>query len=478
MGFYVALPVSADAVRQVGYEKLLDDLSLARVDSIILNAQEPSGAYYRFHDEQYAFTRLKNFHPSYATDDDKDMLGILAEKAAKRGMGVYSHTMSYDTPSAGGWPRNDTDTMIGHLLPNYTDCSEIDIFGRRTNNACLHNPDYRQFYISAVRDQLLHYPIEGINFNIERFGPISTVMIGTYASNLRYRKPKAPVCFCPHCIQKAHERGIDVHRAKAGYMELLEFSERSWRHGKKNGDSYAGPGIQLCNGTADDTPADGYMVEFMRILYKYPEILAWNTMWYDGLLSLYAELYSAVHSCKKDAKLGLHIWHHRSLCLFERASYDYADIRRYADWIKPKLDPTCAGYRYANNVKRWHQAIAYDMDLDVFYKAFSQALGFRNEVPLEKLSKEGLSFESLKYETACAVKAVRGEVPIYPGVGLNMPAPDRPTKPEYVKKGLRAIFEGGAEGTVLSRGYSEMSRENLIAAGEEIDAIRSEIAKK
>ena len=472
MDFFVGLPTSVQSIHDAGMERFLDDMERARVDAVILNAQEPSGSYYRYHEEEFAFTRLKPFYPSYATEGDKDMLGIVAEKAKERGMQVYSHTMSYDAPSAGGWPRNDTGTLIAHELRNFTDCSEIDLFGRRTNKPCLRDPDYRQFYISAVRDQLLHYDIAGINYNIERIGPIPTVMVGNYASLKPYRKPEAAVCFCPNCVKEARERGIDVGRAKQGYRELLEFSERSWRHGRRVGDSYAGEGVQLGSGSEDDAPSDGYFIEFMRILGRYPEILAWNTMWYDGLMDLYAQIASAAHSAKAGVKVGLHIWHHRSLCPFERASYDYEHIRRICDWVKPKLDPTCGGFRLEQNVKRWHRAIGYDMDVDVFYAAYCQMLGFKNEAKLEDLKYEGISFESLKNETAATVKALRGQIPVYPGIGIDMPAPHRPTTPQIVKDGLYAIADGGAKGVILSRGYGEMRQMNLIAAGEAIDEIR------
>ena len=123
-------------------------------------------------------------------------------------------------------------------------------------------------------------------------------------------------------------------------------------------------------------------------------------------------------------------------------------------------------------MKRWHRAIGYDMDIDVFYAAYCQMLGFKKEAKLEDLKYEGISFESLKNETASTVKALRGQIPVYPGIGIDMPAPHRPTTPQIVKDGLYAIADGGAKGVILSRGYGEMRQMNLIAAGEAIDEIR------
>lgn len=83
----------------------------------------------------------------------------------------------------------------------------------------------------------------------------------------------------------------------------------------------------------------------------------------------------------------------------------------------------------------------------------------------------------MKKDTERYVKSVLNEVPIYPGIGLDMPTSpvgephNRPTEPEYVKTGLKAIVEAGAKGVVLSRGFREMQHKNLVAAGEAIGEI-------
>src|SRR5438477_1866586 len=56
---------------------------------------------------------------------------------------------------------------------------------------------------------------------------------------------------------------------------------------------------------------------------------------------------------------------------------------------------------------------------------------------------------------------------IWPGIDIDIPtgANDKKTQPEDVYQAVRAAFQGGAHGVLLSRKYSEMKLANLRAAG-------------
>ncbi len=474
MSFFVGLPVSPEGIREDGIEKTFDRLEMAGVNHIIFNAHNGDGAHYRYDDSQYAFSRLKPFS-GYDEDYQEDLLSVVCQAAERRKMGVYSHTMLYEIGWPDFWPAGHGQDTISRQLKNFTDCAQIDLFGRRDFRACLNHPDYRQYYFSAVRDQLMHYPLKGINFNLERNDPISHVLIGQYVSVLPYRKPQAPVCFCPHCLRRAHERGINTDRARQGWMELLEFSERSWRQARRAGDAFAGEGKQLGNGTEDTPPADGYMMTFLRILSRYPEILQWNQMWFDSVLDFLGELYGTCKMTNPESQLGLHIWHHRALSVFERVGYDYEKLRRLCDWIKPKMDPVCGGFRYQQVVRRYHQALGYDMPVERFYELWSSMLGWQDLPAFQDLPKEGMGLDYLRRDVMESIAGVHDEIPIYPGIGLDMPTPARTTEPEDVSSELITIYEAGARGVVLSRALGEMQDKNLRASGETIARIQKTI---
>jgi hypothetical protein len=479
MSFFTGFTFSSETLAKHDLEQVLDHLEMTRVNKIMFIAQDPWGSDFTPDPERYTFTKFKPSKSFYAKSTGKDALALVCEAANKRGMQVYAHDLAYECSTLGYWPAtSDRSNMSDWILKNFTAAAQIDIFGRKSFRVCTNNPDYRQFYLSIIEDQLRNYPIEGIKFNLERNGPLSSVLVGNYAGSFHYRKPLAPVCFCPHCIAEAKSRGINIDRAKQGWIELLEFSERSLRQAKKEGNSFVGDGPMLGKTKQDTAPSDGYFITFLRIIMRFPEILQWNQMWYDSLLSLMAEAYGVVKLVGPDRKLGLHIWHHRDFSIFERAMFDYSEIKRYADWIKPKMDHTCAGFRYHQDVKRYTQALFYDRDQEKAYEAWNTMLGWDNELPYEQLPEGGMSLEYLKRNVRTAVDAVNDEVPIYPGMGINMPSPKRDYTEEIIQTGLKTVYEAGARGVLIARNYLEMDPKLMAAAGRAIDEINADIRRK
>ena len=73
-------------------------------------------------------------------------------------------------------------------------------------------------------------------------------------------------------------------------------------------------------------------------------------------------------------------------------------------------------------------------------------------------------------ETRRAVAGVRGTTKIWPGIEIDIPTgeKEKKTTPEDVYQAVKATFDGGAHGIILSRKYSEMRLDNLRAAGRAI----------
>src|SRR5256886_15762933 len=81
-------------------------------------------------------------------------------------------------------------------------------------------------------------------------------------------------------------------------------------------------------------PLDGYFVSYWRLLGKYPEILAWETLWNDGQQSAYANIYKLVKSIRPEIAVGWHIWHNKSLSPLYSAPQDYADFFQFSYFLK------------------------------------------------------------------------------------------------------------------------------------------------
>ena len=483
MSFFVGLPVGANNFYEKGVEPLLDYLkNTVKVNAVIVQGRTFNGeSGYETHDEYYAFTRLRD-RPSELKKKGFDILGELTGKAHDRGMEVYSHFLSYDfitPPGSEQAPKGENrfGPNPNAKLGNLSHVLEIDMFGRKHHRACFNNPDYREYHYAVAEDQLSSYPIDGINFNTERYGPLATVMIGSGGSGSG-RKPIAATCFCPHCLEEAHRRGIDAARAKEGFYKLLELSEKSWQAALKNNDPFAIPGKPLTEMRDTTPPPDGYFIEFIRLISRYPEVLAWNQMWHDNMLSLLAGVYGTAKAVSPDKKVGYHVWHQRAYSPFERALYNPREIRRFCDWIKPKMDHTCGGYRFYRNILRLHQAYFYDRDVKQAARAMNTIFNWDYDPEFfDKLPEQGLGLDYLEKDTKAYIGDVYDEVPIYPGIGIDMPSGPsrdtifRPCEPEYVYNGLLTVAKAGAKGVVLSRGFGEMQPKNMEAAGRAIDEI-------
>jgi hypothetical protein len=92
------------------------------------------------------------------------------------------------------------------------------------------------------------------------------------------------------------------------------------------------------------------------------------------------------------------------------------------------------------------------------------------EAPYEALPTAGFSADYVRRETERAVQGVNDEIPIYPGIDIDIPtgADESKCTPEGVRDAVTAAFAGGAKGVVLSRKYSEMRLANLAGAGQAI----------
>lgn len=104
-------------------------------------------------------------------------------------------------------------------------------------------------------------------------------------------------------------------------------------------------------------------------------------------------------------------------------------------------------------------------------------LGWEHELPSEELPGGGMSLEYLKKNTRTSIEAVNDEVPIYPGIGIDMPSPALAYTNESISSALHTVYEAGARGVLLTRNYVEMKKEHIIAAGKGIDEIKADMAR-
>jgi hypothetical protein len=393
-----------------------------------------AGALYDYDQKYFQNTSLKDFRVSgYGKFN---VIEQVAPKAKARGMDFFA------------WDLNNPSPTLAHTAPNYAELGEIDLNGHRTTNPCFNNPDFRAYLSGKIESLLIGYPdlVDGIAWGCEREGPLDSMVIGGTNAT----------CFCRFCQARARDLGISVPRAQAGYRELS----------------------QLFRATGDQVPVDGYFTTFWRILLRYPEILAWESLWTDSFQEAQAELYSLGKAIAPQKPFGFHIMQNMTFSPFYRAEEDYTKRRSSSDFLKLATYNNAGGPRmaaYLNGLSRgvFHDAKPQDF-LALYYKIMNYS-----EAPYDQLASAGLSPDYVAKETRRALIGVAGQTKIYPGIDIDVPvlganaagADNKRTRPDDVKRALQAAFGAGADGVILSREYVEMWLANLTSAGDTLKQI-------
>jgi len=385
------------------------------------------GSFTRVHPEFYSKSVIQDIRAPEL--GEFDVLADVIPEAKKRGMQTYALFEEAYNPQ---------------LMPNFEKIAEVDINGKVGGSTCLNNPDARNFLTAMVTDWVSSNDLDGLMWESERQGPLNNTIgahFGRFTGNAFIN------CFCPHCMRKASERGIDVPRSRAGYLAL-----DSWVKSTRN------------------QPPDYHdnFVTLWRLLLEYPEILAWEKFWFQSQEEVYALLYGAAKKINPRIQVGWHIMHLVTMSPFFRAEQDFSRLAHAADFIKPCTYNNCGGPRFAQYIRNVQSTIFRDSTPDEVLELHYKILGLQGEANLEKLPAAGLSANSVGSETQRAIREVKGGAPIYPGIDIDIPtAPtEKRTQPSDVKAAVLAAFRAGAPGVVLSRKYAEMNLTNLAGAGE------------
>jgi hypothetical protein len=388
------------------------------------------GNYARTHEQYYTHTALKEIqapdHPGF------DVLAEVLPQAQLRWIKIFC------------W----YEDVFRRDLEGVDRLQEVTLSGKKASTICFHNPEVQAFWRALTEDYVRSYPIDGVMWGSERQGPFGNAigaMHGGAGSN-----PFEVACFCDFCKQEAKSRGIDAERAMEGYRKLATLVRDA--RGKSR-------------------PSDGYFVSLWRLLIQYPEILAWEKLWNDGQKSTYANIYQVTKSIRREAMVGWHVWHNNSFSPFYRATQDYAEFRKYSDFLKVVMYNNCGGPRLASYVNSVSQTIFADFTAEEVLGLTCKTLNYQ-ETNLAGLPSKGLSANYVERETRRAIAGVQNTVKIWPGIDIDIPTgrDEKKTEPRDVRDAVRAALDTGADGVILSRKYSEMRLANLRSVGEALRA--------
>jgi len=449
----IGIQVGAVSFVDEGTDKVLDIFAeTANINTLFLatftygrgiGGRQPRGSPLPDHgkqeyDDNYHGGNFATPHPQYykntsiapqkAPDHpDYDVIADVLPRAHKRGMKVIC------------W----YEDVFRKEVPGLDKAFEVDVHGKPAARVCYRNPNTMNFWLGLTEDYLRSYPVDGLMFGSERQGPLNNALGASHGGG---PSPSTVGCFCPHCLAAAKKDGINVDRARQGYLALEQ-----WIAGMKGG----------------QRPADGAFVTFWRILVEHPEVLAWERLWNEGLRDNYRAMYRKAHEIAPAKPMGWHVWHTNSFAPFYRAEQDYRAFSDYSDFLKVVMYHNCGGPRMARYIRNVNASLFADLTPDQTTELVYRVQQYGAEAPLDKLPTAGLSADYVRRETRRAVAGVTAKTKIWPGIEIDIPTGEheKKTTPDDVYQAVKATFDAGAHGIILSRKYSEMRLDNLRAAG-------------
>ena len=312
-------------------------------------------------------------------------------------------------------------------LPNIGKVQERDLYGRNAETLCVNNPDYQNFFTGLVEDYTRSYDIDGVMWGSERQGAFRTDLgpRTTHRRGIRAGRP-ASASF----VRPSEERGMNVERAKEGFLELDKFVRRRATANGRSTATTSHSGVYCC------------------------AIPNWPPGKCSGPTAC-ARLRRPIHDRKKrkpNVPVGLHIWHNNSFNPIYRAEQDLHELSNYSDFIKVVMYNNCGGERmalYADNIGSTLYGDLSKADLiDLNYAL----MGFKEGI--YDRSHTGLSSDYVYRETKRALEGVAGtNTPIWPGIDIDIPTQPNNSKctPQSVKKAVMAAFLGCAGCAFVSK---------------------------
>ena len=384
----------------------------------------------RHHEEAFRNTALRHQRADPGFEYfGRDLFAELVEPCRARGIKLYARILE------------DPGRVAQTTIANFARVLTVDIHGRAASPPCWNHPDYRAFWAATADDLFRTYQLDGLQWGAERHGPLMNLLL----------LGRVPFCFCEHCRARGRVHGIDAERARKGFEELYTYV--------------------LARMSAQPRPADGIAAGALRVLIRYPEILAWEYQYRQSREEMEQAIFKAVKAAKPAAQVGWHISHQQSSYdLVYRAEMSYAEMAPYSDFIKfiayhDILGPRIRWWYLDRLSKTVFGEVPLNESLDLYYDLFGYDK--KSEPRLDELDTTGFSPDYVYRETRRSIASAEQRTRIYTGIGFDVPWNSRrfPSDPEKVYECVLKAFEAGADGIVVSREYEEMRVPNLRAVG-------------
>ncbi len=408
------------------------------------------GAYAAVRPEYYRRTVLGPV-PRARDAGERDVLAETLAAARERDVAVYALV---DESAAAPELRR---------RPGFPGCLEVDMWNKPARRPCYANPDYREWHLGFVEDVLTGYEIDGLTWRAERFGPLTLLAQQPTPQGLGLVS-----CFCRWCLARADERGVDWRRAQTGFRRLVLLNAAV---------------------SSGERPVEGVFSSYWRLLLGFPEILAWQSLWTDGQVQLYRDVFGLARAIRPEIEVGWDLDPMATVSPFVRASLDFSELSHICDSLTLGTYDASGGEALGRLARDMSRALFGDLDEGAAYGLLQAMLGVE-EASLDEVAEAGLSAEYVRREVARGVTTNEGRCLVYAGIDVGAPALREPSPdgtrgladadggpvrstPERVAAAVGAAHAGGASGIVLGRKYADMRLDELDAVGAAVRALRA-----
>lgn len=403
----------------------------------ITGKHEIVGGYYSTpHPELYAGTAIKPIKSPEEGVSGFDALKETIQAAKPLGLKIYA--MLFEA-LYGNRPEG--------LYENTATGLAVDVLGRPAMQGCYNNPNYRNFMLAMVEDHVRHYDSAGIYIEFEGWGMQSPFYF------LSMPGGKLPICFCDHCMAAARTLGWDGERARRGFLQLIESDYPSISEG-----------------------GDGNVIEALRTILEFPEVIAWESMWMKTRRKMLLEIYGTAKSIRPDKEVGWNVNSPVQSMPFARAAFDYRRSHEFGDWIKPNIHNAFAAGMFDKVSGRISEGLLPDMDRGDVTRLLLSIFGYSPPEKADQMAIDRFRTQTrfgsqfVARETARVVRAVCGRIPVYSGLDVEAPDGKDKTRPGGMETSVNAALDAGANGIILGQFYHDWPRDSLEAVGRAVRA--------
>jgi hypothetical protein len=377
----------------------------------------------RQHDQYFKDTTLR--HPKVdASFDyhDRDLFAEMVRPLRQRNMKVFARILE-----AGG-----------HGIENFSKVATVNTSGRPTGTGCWNHPEYKAFWNATAEDLFRSYELDGFQWGAERASPLTNI--------IQNGNENSATCFCEFCRARGKAHGIDAERARKGFEDVLLYV-RGLRAGQAK-------------------PADGAAAGFLRVMLRYPEVLAWDYQYRLSREEVMKGMYDTIKRIKPAAPVGWHVDHWATtMDIIARSAMSYAEMAPWSDYLKVVVYHAVTGPRVRTWVSNVQQSVLSELTLEEALTLHYDLFGYDKALmPTPSRPATAGTWPDYVYrETKRSVASAEGKTKIYPGIGFNVPGASDDA--ETVHQVVLKAYGAGANGIVASREYEEMTVPNLTAMG-------------